>query len=118
MPSGCKPLCRSGKRWLHLRRQVRRSRGLRRRIGAICPHQTCPVVKDEFCDGHHRQRLNELLSLQGELEPRGPSMMSKDIIVAVAITFAVTFAILAAKMAQSDNDRASNPTISTLPLQY
>jgi hypothetical protein len=45
-------------------------------------------------------------------------MMSKDIIVAVAITFAVTFAILAAKMAQSDNDRASNPTISTLPLQY
>src|SRR3989442_14817850 len=51
-------------------------------------------------------------------EPRGPSMMSKDIIVAVAITFAVTFAILAAKMAQSDNDRASNPTISTLPLQY
>jgi hypothetical protein len=76
------------------------------------------VVKDEFCDGHHRQRLNELLSLQGELEPRGPSMMSKDIIAAVAITFAVTFAILAAKMAQSDNDRASNPTISTLPLQY
>jgi hypothetical protein len=38
-------------------------------------------------------------------------MVTKDIIVAVAITFAVLFAI-------RGNDRASNPTISTLPLQY
>ena len=72
----------------------------------------------EFCDGHHRHRLNKLLSMQGDLESRGPSMLSKDIIVAVAITFAVTFAILTAKIAESGNDNASNPTISTLPLQY
>jgi hypothetical protein len=45
-------------------------------------------------------------------------MMTKDLIVAVAITFAVTFAILTAKIAESGNDNASNPTISTLPLQY
>jgi hypothetical protein len=45
-------------------------------------------------------------------------MLSKDIIVAVAITFAVTFAILTAKIAESGNEKASNPTITTLPLQY
>jgi hypothetical protein len=45
-------------------------------------------------------------------------MMTKDIIVAVAITFAVLFAILAAKIAESGNDKASNPTIPTLALQY
>jgi hypothetical protein len=72
----------------------------------------------EFCDGHHRQGLNKLLCLQGGLEPRGAFMMTKDLIVAVAITFAVTFAILTAKIAESGNDNASNPTISTLPLQY
>jgi hypothetical protein len=32
--------------------------------------------------------------------------------------FAVTFAILTAKIAESGNDNSSNPTISTLPLQY
>jgi hypothetical protein len=42
-------------------------------------------------------------------------MVTKDIIVAVAITFAVTFAILTAKIAESGNDNSSNPTISTLP---
>jgi hypothetical protein len=72
----------------------------------------------EFCDGRHRHRLNKLLSMQGDLESRGPSMLSKDIIVAVAITFAVTFAILTAKIAESGNEKASNPTITTLPLQY
>jgi hypothetical protein len=45
-------------------------------------------------------------------------MMTKGIIVAAAITFAVTFAILTAKIAESGNDKASNPTVHTLPLQY
>jgi len=42
-------------------------------------------------------------------------MVTKGIIVAVAITFAVTSAILTAKIAESGNDNSSNPTISTLP---
>jgi hypothetical protein len=32
--------------------------------------------------------------------------------------FAMTFGILTAKLTESGNDNASNPTISTLPLQY
>jgi hypothetical protein len=46
-------------------------------------------------------------------------MMTKGIIaVAAAFMFALTVGILTAKMAESGNDRASNPTISTLALQY
>lgn len=45
-------------------------------------------------------------------------MMTKGIIVAIAITFAVTFGILTARIAESGNDKASNPTIRTLALQY
>ena len=45
-------------------------------------------------------------------------MMTKGIIVVAAFAFAVAFVILNAKVAQSDNDRASNPTIRTLALQY
>ena len=45
-------------------------------------------------------------------------MMTKSIIVVAAFAFAVASGILNAKVAQSDNDRASNPTIRTLPLQY
>jgi len=56
--------------------------------------------------------------MRGDLESGGPSMMTKDLIVAAAITFAVTFAILTAKIAESGNDNASNPIIRTLPLQY
>ena len=49
-------------------------------------------------------------------KPRGLSMMTKGIIaVAVAFLFALTVGILTA---QSSNDRASNPTIRTLALQY
>jgi hypothetical protein len=81
-------------------------------LGSKIPEQSLGKNFCRTCDGHHRQRLNTLLCMQGDLE------MTKDIIVAVAITFAVLFAILAAKVAESGNDRASNPTISTLPLQY
>jgi hypothetical protein len=35
-----------------------------------------------------------------------------------SIMFAMTFGILTAKLTESGNDNASNPTISTLPLQY
>ena len=45
-------------------------------------------------------------------------MMTKGIIVVAAFAFALAFGILNAKVAQSDNDRASNPTIRTLALQY
>ena len=45
-------------------------------------------------------------------------MMTKSIIIVAAFAFAVAFGILNAKVAQSDNDRASNPTIRTLALQY
>jgi hypothetical protein len=45
-------------------------------------------------------------------------MMTKSIIVVGGFAFAVAFGILNAKVAQSDNDRASNPTIRTLALQY
>ena len=45
-------------------------------------------------------------------------MMTKSIIVAAAFVFAVAFGILNAQVAQSDNDRASNPTIRTMALQY
>ena len=41
-------------------------------------------------------------------------MMTKGIIVVVAFAFA----ILNAKVAQSDDDRASSPTIRTLAVQY
>jgi hypothetical protein len=40
------------------------------------------------------------------------------IAVAAAFMFALMVGILTAKMAESGNDRASNPTISTLALRY
>ena len=46
-------------------------------------------------------------------------MMTKGIIVAAAaFMFALTVGILSASLAESGNDRASNPTVRTLPLQY
>jgi hypothetical protein len=45
-------------------------------------------------------------------------MMTKGIIVVAAFAFALTFGILSAQVAQSDNDRASSPTIRTMALQY
>ena len=45
-------------------------------------------------------------------------MMTKAMIVVAAFAFAFAFGILNARVAQSDNDRASNPTIGTLALQY
>jgi hypothetical protein len=45
-------------------------------------------------------------------------MMTKATIVVAAFAFALASGILNAKVAQSDNDRASNPTIRTLALQY
>jgi hypothetical protein len=45
-------------------------------------------------------------------------MMTKSIMIVAAFVFAVVFGILNAKVAQSDNDRASSPTIRTLALQY
>ena len=45
-------------------------------------------------------------------------MMTKAIILIAAFAFAVAFGILNARVAQSDNDRASGPTIRTLALQY
>ena len=45
-------------------------------------------------------------------------MMTKSIIIVATFVFAVAFAILNVKVAQSDNDRASHPTIRTLPLLY
>ena len=63
--------------------------------------------------------MNKLLGMQGDLEAKGASMMTKGIIaVAAAFMFALTVGILTAKMAESGNDRASNPTIPTLALQY
>ena len=44
--------------------------------------------------------------------------MTRSIIVVAAFAFTVAFAILNAKVAQSDNDRASGPTIGTLALHY
>jgi hypothetical protein len=46
-------------------------------------------------------------------------MMTKGIIVAAAaFMFALTVGILTANLAESGNDRASAPTISTLAVQY
>jgi hypothetical protein len=46
-------------------------------------------------------------------------MMTKNIIVVAAMfLFALTVGILTANLAESDNDRASGPTIHTLALQY
>jgi hypothetical protein len=45
-------------------------------------------------------------------------MMTRSIIVVAAFAFTVAFAVLNAKVAQSDNDRASGPTIRTLAVQY
>jgi len=46
-------------------------------------------------------------------------MMTKGIIVAAAaFMFALTVGILTANLAESGNDRATNPTIGTLALQY
>ena len=44
--------------------------------------------------------------------------MTKAMIVVAAVAFALTFGILNAQVAQSDNDRASSPTIRTMALQY
>ena len=44
--------------------------------------------------------------------------MTKAIIVVAAFAFALAFGILNARVAQSDNDRASSPTIRTMALQY
>ena len=44
--------------------------------------------------------------------------MTKGIIIVAAFAFALTFGILTAKVAQSDNDKASNPTMRTLAVQY
>jgi hypothetical protein len=46
-------------------------------------------------------------------------MTTKGIIVAAAaFVFALTVGLLTANLAESGNDRASNPTIHTLALQY
>ena len=45
-------------------------------------------------------------------------MMTKSIIVVAAFAFALVFGIMNARVAQSDNDRASAPTIRTMALQY
>jgi hypothetical protein len=45
-------------------------------------------------------------------------MMTKGIILVAAFAFALAFGILNARVAQSDNDRASSPTIRTMALQY
>jgi hypothetical protein len=46
-------------------------------------------------------------------------MTTKGIIIAVAaFMFALTFGMLTTQVAQSDNDRASSPTIRTMALQY
>jgi hypothetical protein len=46
-------------------------------------------------------------------------MMTKNIIVVAAMfLFALTVGILTANLAESDNDRASGPTIHTRALQY
>jgi hypothetical protein len=45
-------------------------------------------------------------------------MMTKAMIVVAAFAFALTFGIFSAQIAQSDNDRASSPTIRTMALQY
>ena len=45
-------------------------------------------------------------------------MMTKGIILVAAFAFALAFGILNARVAQSDNDRASGPTIRTLAVQY
>jgi hypothetical protein len=45
-------------------------------------------------------------------------MMTRSIVAVAAFVFAVAFGILNAKVAQSDNDRASGPTIRTLAVQY
>jgi hypothetical protein len=71
----------------------------------------------QICDGHHRQRLNNCYAWKVS-QNLGASMMTKGIIAAVAFMFALTFGMLTAKVAQSDNDRASNPTIRTMVLQY
>ena len=45
--------------------------------------------------------------------------MTRNIIIVVAMfMFALTVGILSANLAESDNDRASAPTIHTLALQY
>jgi hypothetical protein len=46
-------------------------------------------------------------------------MMTKNIIVVAAMfMFALTVGILTANLAESGNDRAGGPAISTLALQY
>jgi hypothetical protein len=46
-------------------------------------------------------------------------MVTKNIIAVVAaFLFALTVGMLTANMAESGNDKASNPTIHTLALQY
>ena len=46
-------------------------------------------------------------------------MMTRNIIIVAAMfMFALTVGILSANLAESGNDRASAPTISTLAVQY
>jgi hypothetical protein len=57
--------------------------------------------------------------VQVEIEAQGAFMMTRaTIAVAAAFLFALTVGILTANLAESGNDRASAPTISTLALQY
>jgi hypothetical protein len=44
--------------------------------------------------------------------------VTKSMFFVAAFVFAVAFGILNAKVAQSDNDRASSPTIRTMALLY
>jgi hypothetical protein len=61
----------------------------------------------QICDGRHRRRLNKLLWRRNGARSLGGFHE--------AFMFALTVGILTA---ESVNDRASNPTIPTLALQY
>ena len=49
---------------------------------------------------------------------QGASIMTKSILIVAGFVLAIAFGILNAKVAQSDNDRASSPAIRTMALQY
>jgi hypothetical protein len=44
--------------------------------------------------------------------------MTRSVVAVAVFVFVVAFGILNARVAQSDNDRASGPTIRTLAVQY
>jgi hypothetical protein len=57
--------------------------------------------------------------MEADLEAQGAFMITRAVIaVAAAFLFALTVGILTANLAESGNDRASDPTIGTLTLQY